>query len=255
MRRFIISFLFVIFQFSFANASEQNLSSAVVTADIVTSTSSSTILFETAELFPQSVNEQGNDLKITKIPGEGMITERNQPMLPLVSRFVVVPADKGLEFSFRILASHELEATGDLAVFTDENAGPILGWQDYPDNDLFPPMAAEMSEPAIIRGVRIVKVTVYPVQYNKAEHKYIIHDRIETEIGFTDREPVNPVLQPTRRHRSQQFLRVIDGLTLNGDDIARDDPDFGELKTELLLQSYDASMLTMDRGSKRIGPM
>jgi|GEM_PF-2571944 len=133
-----------------------------------------------------------------------------------------------LIISFRILASHDLVADGELAVFTDKNAGPILGWQDYPDDGLFPPMAAEMSKPSIIRGVRVVKVSVYPVQYNKTERKYIIHDRIETEISFTDAEPINPVLQPTRRHRSQQFLRVIDGLTLNGDDIARDDPDFGE---------------------------
>ena len=159
------------------------------------------------------------------IQGEGYIMEHGRPKLPAVSRTVIVPPGAGLEFEFRsneprIENAHNLPVT-----FTDENLAGANAQNFQPLTDVFPPVVAQMSEPFIIRGVRMVRITTYPVRFDPVEKIYLHYDNIETEVSFTDAEPVNPVHNPVRRNRSQEFLKFIEAFALNGSDISRDDPE------------------------------
>ncbi|MBT3233938.1 MAG: T9SS type A sorting domain-containing protein, partial [Calditrichaeota bacterium] len=84
---------------------------------------------------------------------------------------------------------------------------------------------AEMSQPIVIRGVRLVKVDTYPIQYNYESESYLYYPHIETEICYTDAPPVNPVRNPNRSNRSREFLKYIKEFAINGDIVGRDDPD------------------------------
>ena len=80
-----------------------------------------------------------------------------------------------------------------------------------------------MSAPTIIRGVRLVKITTYPVQYDPTTKTYLQHENIKTEILFTDDEPVNPVRNPDRKYRSREFVKFINALTVNAEVLNFDD--------------------------------
>ena len=83
-----------------------------------------------------------------------------------------------------------------------------------------------MSEPFIIRGVRMVSVTVYPVQYDFASGSFSVHhSQVVTEVRSTPGVGANIVANPIRRGRSREFMRMLSDFAMNGDVVGRDDPD------------------------------
>ncbi len=190
-------------------------SSAVVSnnqVSIITSSSSSIeIEFTSEELDAEQFIVRNETVENNINSGIGVTNESDKPGLPLVSRFVIVPPDVGLELV--------VESVNQRRVRSD-----ILPQEHHLLNGIYPPVVAEMSEPTIVRGVRIVKVTTYPVQYDPNTEEYIHNENIQASIHFTNETPVNPVNQPfsTRRNQSREFLKYINALTLNDEDILRD---------------------------------
>jgi len=168
---------------------------------------------------PWSSGEEASDLALA-IPGEGQVLEYGKPILPLISRFVVVPPDAGIEFSFTADEPRQIAISGEPELCLDESIeAPV----QTSSSAFFPPVIAEVSEPLIIRGVRLVKVTTYPILYNQSTNSYVRYDHITTELKFNGNQPVNPVVTPFRRNRSGEFLRFIKALAINGEDVGRDD--------------------------------
>ncbi len=159
------------------------------------------------------------------MPGAGATMEYGKPILPAVSRFVVVPPDAGLELRVDAGEPHRIRTDNRPALCVEEECGSQVNVTDNQEVRIYPLVTAEMSAPRIIRGVRIVKITTYPVRYDYSTGSYLHYDRINTDIIYTDDTPVNRVERPNRRNRSQNFLKYIDGLTVNGGDVGRDDPD------------------------------
>jgi len=173
-----------------------------------------TLSFEAPELQNQlgGVEEQGGLI----LAGEGTLLQYGEPMLPMISRFVVVPADVIVELEYHSDAPRTAEASNPV-ICLDEGFRSQHGMEAR--GEFFPPAAAEVSEPFIIRGVRLVRVTVYPVQYDEANQNYIYNNHITTELHFRSGEAVNSVSIPRRKHRSQEFLRFIRALAVNAEDI------------------------------------
>lgn len=166
------------------------------------------------------------------LPGEGFTLENGKPLLPAVTRVVIVPPDCGLELSIEASAPRVTIAdlspvfcSGDPTV--DEEVFSLNAAPSF--DSVYPAVIAEMSEPYVIRGVRMVNITTYPVQYDPHEGVYRHYDSIDATVNFTDADPVNPVLNPVRRNRSNEFLKFIRSFAINGDIVGRDDPDGGEL--------------------------
>ena len=189
--------------------------------------------FNLQNLSMQIVEEGLQSVTIFEIPGEGITYEEGKPVLPAVSRFIVVPPEAGLQLVVTadeprvIPAGHPPLLCDDqeLAASDMEDNG---GLGDECDYELYPEVFAAMSAPVNIRGVRVVQVTTYPIQYDRVNNCYLERDRIETEVRYTGEPPANPVAYPIRRHRSTAFKNFIQGLAMNGADVGRDDPDYGE---------------------------
>ncbi|MDP8229064.1 MAG: C25 family peptidase propeptide domain-containing protein, partial [Candidatus Electryoneaceae bacterium] len=187
--------------------------------------------FDLSDVDPTQVDKDGETYDLHLLPVEGMTYEYNKPILPMVSRFVVVSPDAGLELIFRSDEPRRVPADYAPALCLDEglpdaqlNSCSELGVED----GIYPPQVALMSEPFVIRGVRMVKVTTYPVQYDPATDEFIYNEHILAEIITTDEQGINPVYQPIRRNRSREFLKFIRNFAINGDIVGRDDPDEGE---------------------------
>ncbi len=181
--------------------------------------------FEIANIDRQSINFNGESFDSLTIVGEGTTYEYGKPILPSVSRFVIVPPTAGLELVVSA-DDPERERIDNLPIIcTEEGLGTTELGAGNGNSDIYPSVLAEMSEPFIIRGVRLVKITTYPVRFERSSNSYLHYSNIVTEIRLNDNQPINPVLQPTRRNRSKEFLQFIQALAINGDLVGRDDPD------------------------------
>ena len=183
-----------------------------------------TLDFNLDDLQLQNVVQQDKSGSSFNVTSEGMTYEYGKPILPAVSRFVVVPPSAGLELIVHPGEVKRLESAESPLICVEGDSSDTAG-QGEADNGIYPPVIAEMSTPIVVRGVRLVTVTTYPVQYNSETKTFLVRNHIQTEIRFNDSEPVNPAKHPYRRNRSREFLEFIDALAINGSDANRDDPD------------------------------
>jgi hypothetical protein len=176
---------------------------------------------------------------------EAYIMADGRPKLPAVSRTVVVPPGSGLEFVFTSDEPRVENAENPPVLFTFDSQSVDLLRDAPPLREVYPAVIAEMSEPFIIRGVRLVRVTTYPVRYDPQAGTYLYYDNIETELRFTNDEPVNPVHNPIRRNRTEEFLKFIEAYALNGSDVRRDDPERDQVDRKpghYLIVSHEACL-------------
>ncbi|MCF7811935.1 hypothetical protein K9N50_13225, partial [bacterium] len=162
------------------------------------------------------------------IEGEGFTFEYGKPQLPCISRFVIVPPDKGLELVVDAGQVSRIQAENTPLICLAEDLAETAARDALENQDIYPSKIAEMSEPLIMRGVRMVRIDTYPVQYDPSENVYLCHDNIKTEIRYTNEIPINPVDQPIRRNRSPEFMKFLRSFAINSDIIGRDDPEDDE---------------------------
>ena len=181
--------------------------------------------FDLSDFESQVMDQEGESCEFLFFPGEGLTYEYGKPILPAISRFVVVPPRAGLELDVEASEPRTIRLNNPPLLCADEEITQTVNLDMSGDSNLFPRQFAEMSEPTVIRGVRLVKVTTYPLQYDSSTNTYLYREHINAEVRFTNDEPVNPATHPIRRNRSQNFLKYIASLAINGDNIGRDDPE------------------------------
>ncbi len=182
--------------------------------------------FNLINLERTEVISDGSTSEYQYISGEGSTYEYGKPILPAISRFIVIPSDVGVELSYSSDDPRIVRAENAPSLCLEEEMALNRDGEINDDYGLYPSEYAEISEPTVMRGVRMVKVTTYPIQYNSTTQSFLYRDHIATELQFTDDEPVNPAFVPIRRNRSEQFLKTIREIAINGDEVGRDDPDF-----------------------------
>ena len=195
----------------------------IQTAEVQTGDHSVLIDYDFGSIVSRAVEYQNQTFTATMIPEEGLTYDYGKPVLPRVSRFIIVPPTAGLQLQVtsstpvEIRAEHPplLNLDEDIVLLTDHEAGELTG--------IYPPVFAEMSEPVVVRGVRMVMVTTYPMQYNAETNTYLHRETIQTEVVYTDEAPVNPVLDPNRRGMSREFIKYIDALASNPEVLHLDD--------------------------------
>ncbi|MBM3325492.1 MAG: hypothetical protein FJY65_00705 [Calditrichaeota bacterium] len=185
-------------------------------------TSATALAFTADRLEAKTIQVQGVEYDAFLEPGEGTTYERNMPILPAVSRFVVVPPDAGLELVVNPGEARYFHKNNPPAICDDTTVVALQ--RDAAPDGIYPAVFAEMSEPLVIRGVRLVKITTYPLQYDFINRQYIHRPRIEAEVRCTNDAPVNPIINPARRYRSPVFKEIMEAMAINGAEAFRDDP-------------------------------
>jgi hypothetical protein len=183
-----------------------------------------TLSFELNGIDRQVIEQNGQSCEFYDIPDEGVVYERGKPILPMVSRFVIVPPQAGLELVVTASEPQRIQASLPPLRCEEEYVSGTAFVNAGGNPNLFPPVIAEMTEPSVVRGVRLVKVTTYPIQYDEATNSYLHYDHIATEIRYTDAPPVNPAFHSENRIRSDQFRKYLQALAINPDDVLRDEP-------------------------------
>ena len=148
-----------------------------------------------------------------RIPNEGVSGREGYPDLPAVSRWVRVPSQGQLRMDFRI--DDEMRIPGSPPAAYSDPAEEQVGSSSIAHVDeIYPPQPVVMSEPMIMRGIRVVKLDFYPIRWDPIREEYIRSRRIETQIASVGGVGINEVRQLTRRP-SRGFDRMVDALLVN----------------------------------------
>ena len=211
--------------FSLAQTAECSTPVAEVSHNVQIQANASGVMldFSSDGIEPVVVMQDQETFTSLSMDGEGFTYEYGKPVLPMVSRFVIVPPTAGIELEVSVGKTEIIPANHPPAINLDEDCRDASMGTPASVTSIYPPVVAEMSAPSIIRGVRVVKVTTYPFQYDPDRNVYIHNLNISAELRFTDAEPVNPVHGIARQNRSREFVKFMDALTINPEVLHRDD--------------------------------
>jgi hypothetical protein len=128
------------------------------------------------------------------IPGYGATVEPGKPQVPIVGALLGVPADAQIEL--RLLADDAVLLPGHFVLTPaprpaplaeDLQPGELLYAPDaaaYASDALYPATSARLADDAWLRDQRIVRLELYPFQYNPAQGTLLWHQRLRVEVRF-----------------------------------------------------------------------
>jgi len=159
--------------------------------EVVTSTSEEIVLEVTIPVVTQEEAQQdGTAYQRLSLPNSGTTTEIGNPELPAFGRFVAVP--RGADLKVEVLADTVETSTGYLVYPAqqpriDQDGEPdfVIDLASYERDEYHPTQIVYLEEPVIIRGVEVVLVRFYPVQYNAARGQLRIHTRFGVRISYS----------------------------------------------------------------------
>ncbi|MBM3328124.1 MAG: T9SS type A sorting domain-containing protein [Calditrichaeota bacterium] len=174
-----------------------------------------------AQLLPGSA-------KVNRIAIEGVETAPvpGYPDLPRLSQLVVIPPVAPVSFTWNSDAPRRLDLPAPGWVPMSDAEGwelPGARAQLQLRDGFWPPEVVQVSDPVIMRGIRMVNVTISPVQINPVTGELRAWDNVEVDLDFTRGGVVNPVADPHRIKPSSSALQLARSIVINPDDVRRDD--------------------------------
>jgi len=168
------------------------------------------------------IQVERDDGLLFRIPNEGINGREGYPDLPAISRWVGVPDHGRLELSYDI-SSEQRIAGSPPAIYRGETEDGIINRNLLNVIDgIYPPEPLIMSRPMVMRGVRVVLLTFYPVHWDVASEEYIQVQSFTAEIKAVPGDGINEV-ESLNRRPSKGFDRMLDALLVNPP--RRDQPD------------------------------
>jgi len=136
-----------------------------------------------------TVTLDGREYETVRLTGEGSVALVGEPEVPKVSRLVMVGNRGNVKLTVVRSSYHMEQLKGDIAPTEDMEEGEAVSGPTIPKdavysaNEWYPAATARISDPATLRDVRFVAVTVYPVQVNPVTREMRVYDEIEIEIS------------------------------------------------------------------------
>lgn len=166
---------------------------------------------------------------VVEIPGMPVSMADGCPMLPRIVQVLQVSDTRHPEISVQPVSTRRvplhyplLPAQGDLEI---EDIKSIHSIENLIQSNttVYPDVQVTMSEPSIMRDIRIVTVSYYPVRYLPGENCLEITDVAQISVSHTDAESPNPILEHGPYSRS--FEQLYRTMVANYDDSWTEDRD------------------------------
>lgn len=175
-----------------------------------------TVRLEIPSLEVEEFDVEGRKFHLLTVPRGSLQGEVGKPALPLVGRFVSIPARSGVEV--RVVTTVEERLAGydllPMQADPEEVEGFVIDEAYYSAARLHAAPLVGVGEPAILRDLRVVPLTFSPVRYLPAEHTVEVSRSITVEIRFAG-EDLRNVRERTREIIPTSFDRLYQALVLN----------------------------------------
>ncbi|MCF7810514.1 hypothetical protein K9N50_05960, partial [bacterium] len=221
----LISIILITLPCSLQSAKQASINSGAVTVNLSQDNQSvSQLNIKSNHPNHISVENSGQTLDSYSFENESTISLNGCPDLPCISRMVLVPPQSDIELVINSINSH-IEEDISPVIADYQNSGDQLNVnlsREYLQCEGFwPPQPVVVGKPAIMRGYRMVSVTTFPMQYNRATGEMRFNDEFDFELRYNGIGS-NIVQRPDRNVRSAMFDRIVGSLVVNPP--RRDDP-------------------------------
>jgi hypothetical protein len=187
------------------------------TVEVVSSSSEEIVLdVEIPPLVEEDVQREGSVYQHLYLPHSGTATEIGKPELPAFGRFIALPS--GAEVQIEVVEDTVETRTGYLVYpaqepVTEQGEEPefVIDLTSYQRDELYPPEIVQLEGPQVIRGVEVILVRFYPVQYNAARGELKIHLSFRVRVSFVG--GVEALVD--ERLRSPYFDSLLSNILLN----------------------------------------
>ncbi len=165
----------------------------------------------------------GIEQNYLSIEGESQVCQPGYPDLPSISRMFVVPPTKAIVLEWDHSGSRQLSVGEVTSIPYEDNPVAATNEKYSTRTALYPEQVVSMGKPAIMRGVRILPITINPIQIDPVSGELTVWDRITVRLSFSDVDPINPVVS-SRPYSSVAVDQMIRSLVVNPEDIQRFSP-------------------------------
>ncbi|MDY6915350.1 MAG: C25 family peptidase propeptide domain-containing protein, partial [Candidatus Cloacimonadota bacterium] len=158
-------------------------------------------------------------------PGEGEFMQVGMPGLPRFSRLIAIPANADVELE--ILGKSE-EIFESIKVFPQQQLQSeskkethefVINSSFYDGNETFPNNIAELGEPAILRDLRVITLTINPFSYDAGTNELnVIHN---LKLKVTTKGNSNKNVKLSQRPISRFFEPLYESAVLNYSSVDR----------------------------------
>ena len=172
---------------------------------------------------------EGNIFKKIDLPDWGITTDVGKPELPVLSRIFAMPNQSGVSFNFEILEEEIISGLDMLPLqpFTSDNpeidTPPFtIDQKFYSENKFYPEKSVTVSDPGIMRDLRIAQINFAPFSYNPATKELRVIKKMRADVQFTGDNVINPKTHQRSKH-SDVFSKVYMQSVINYGEFTTDD--------------------------------
>jgi hypothetical protein len=135
---------------------------------------------------------------VLTVPGADHLRVPGKPALPVLTTLVAVPPEAELDLAVELPATRELAGTYTIA--PANRPRPMTGQEDfqpgeweyfkdintYAADQWYPEQAAVIADEAWARDQRMVRIEIYPYQYNPARGLLRVHEQFVLNLNFSN---------------------------------------------------------------------
>ena len=174
---------------------------------------------EVADFEMQKVDFNSENLDRFTIGLEPRTVREGWPELPMITRTILVPPTAGIHLTVNEITSRIERGFNPVITVPQDGSfdldGSGIPSDEYLNYDGFwPPDPVVISQPAILRGYRLVQVTIYPVQYNPSTGEMRFNDLVDYQLDYNGIGE-NIVINPSRPRPSSSIHRILESLVIN----------------------------------------
>ena len=174
------------------------------------------LTFDLPAISMETVQADGQEFQSLMIPGGGLEGELGAPAIPVYTRFVAIPDDRGVTVNVVAEGQQRHEGMRLMPVQPGEESALVIDAAAYGRAGFGTDATAAAGAPAICAGLRLVPLTLRPVRYDPAAGVVEIAARLRVEIRFEGTDLTNA--RVTRRDAiPASFDRIYRQLVVNYD--------------------------------------
>ena len=223
---FIITALLFVSLTPFISGSENLNSNENTLAFTITKSDNTGIDFivNSKDFITSTIDANGEEYNKIKIQGCGFTSDYGKSELPVLSYYVAVPQGATVNLYYETSEPTPLE---NYNMYPSQPPMPeTYGYIDppftknvtfYGKNEFYPNSIVEISADVVIRGCRIIRISVYPYTFNPVSKLLKQYNNIEISIDFIG--GTNEYIP--LRYRSIYFQPLYDAFLINAQNIER----------------------------------
>jgi hypothetical protein len=155
--------------------------------------------------------------QLLTIPGGGEAGEVGEPMLPTFSRFISLPDEADARVSVTVEESEELSGFHVLPMQSEDASEFSFNATAYARSGYGSSPAATVGSPSLIRGLRVVPLSIAPVEYDPAAGTVRVARRLHVSVTYHGEYPINARSAGPPRSITRSFDALYRALVLDYD--------------------------------------